>query len=995
MKKTTSDVQTEYCDKICRDFEESWQTKRITVEQFLDSQTFSESVRSDLTKRLILCEVELLRRAGETPQSIDYESRFPELESEVVSDLFSLPAPPIPPAKALTDKPVFPTPYKVGKQIGTGGVGTVWQIYDRRMERPLAGKVLHTKFQKQVSANQRLEREARLTGFLQHPGVPPIYDFGELVCGSKYLVMKLVEGETFAQRLSNQSTIGSLHESLAIFEQVVQTIAYAHAQGIVHRDIKPHNIMVGKFGEVQVMDWGMAKSFNSSCRQLEAKEFSNRNPPEVAAANETAVNSIDSSLRDVERNATMAGDVFGTPAYMPPEQAQGKVDQLGPTADVFSLGAVLFEILTGNRLHAETPLDELMGKAASGDLADSLLKLEQCKSDKTIKEICKTCLSADPKARPDDANAVADKLSSYLSEVQSKVRKLELTKTTTELQLVEERKRSKLTTTLAACIVGAMLMAIGALVWYQNDKANRQEEENVAQVQLLIDSLQLVEPEGVPLAVESLKQRSNHSLPLLRAKFRDPLLADAQRLRIALALAEQGHADGCELIIKQLSDWDDKESKNLFSALQKVPKKELFQLIDAELESAYELLSRTKPIDEFSPQTTSEQRKLHRTITRLCILGIYVGHENPAEKILVVRNKDATLRSALIDCFVHWDGPVQTLERMAMSAEDPEILSGLILTIAENISQDAYRILTNPLEAGTTIDTSNREFADFFEPPVVDKEQLKSAISPEFVAFLSQLYTDSKFLGCRNAAELLLTRCYFPLPDLASERTDEDRTLEVNEIGMTMRRIQGGEWEWRNRWPPANGFEDYSVRAPKRGFRSLGYYPPTHSTQITKPYLISDRLVSRGQFQQFLNEDETLTDSERNEYLSYILIRNSLSDVAQHGKPMACLSWYDMCRFCNWLSRKEGLTPYYKDTGKTVEHRSVTYIDWSVNEGANGYRATLFCRVAIGFSRWNNDLLPFRERPECLAPICLFQPQLPQGIPPRHGFSFAEPLGDV
>lgn len=979
-KNTTSKLQANDIDGICSEFEQAWNTKPLTLEQFVATQSFSDSPAPELIVRLIQTEVEMLRRSGKNPELSRYFKRFPELDSNLIRDLFAIPLPPAPSGDSAWNKPLFPKPYKVGKQIGTGGVGSVWRIYDRQLERPLAGKVLLKKFRKHVGANQRLEREARLTGFLQHPGVPPIYDLGELVCGSKYLVMKLVEGETFAEKLSSKSH-EPLHESLAIFEQVVQTIAYAHDQGIVHRDIKPQNIMVGKFGEVQVMDWGMAKAFNSSGRQSEAIEFPNPIPKVVSSASDTAVNSVDSSLQDPKRDVTIAGDVFGTPAYMPPEQAQGKTEKLGPTADVFSLGAVLFEILTGSRLHADTPVDDLINKAALGDLNDSLIKLDQCDADEAIKTICKKCLATDPKRRPAEAGTIAEELSSYLTAVQAKVKKLELTQATTELKLTEERKRRKLTLSLATIVMGAMLISLGSLVWYQNDKANRQKKNDVARAKKLVETIQLSAPEAFPLAMDDLERLSDIALPLLRSKFEDPSLGTKTRFRIALALAEQGEASGCDWLIDKIADWDDRESGNLFSAMQNVATSELRELIDAKLQSAYRLLTKNQPVDVtgktaptggFYPAskrfTTVEQRGLHRTISKLCILAIYVDYLKPAEKVLVIQNKDATLRSSFIESFRGCVGTFDKLESMAMQAENPQVVSGLILAISERIDHQFYP------EISAEFDNGFRGIDDeVWGHAIVDEEKAKSAISPEFASFLSDLFTDSNDLGARNAAQLLLNRCKIPLPQLPLLEADDSRNWRTNSLDASMRLVRGGEWKWRYRIHTSHRFKHAE-----------------HTTRITKPYLIGDRLITCKQWLQFVNEDQQLSERQK---LTFGRRGGLPLNQADPYQVRGGIGKFEMILFCNWLSRKEGLTPFYKKSGKTLILSAIgsevkngkEFPEWIPVEGADGYRLPYSAEWQLAFHAETNTFYPFGNDPKILRRYGNFALNNPFGDRPVSG----------
>ena len=204
------------------------------------------------------------------------------------------------------------TKYEAIEAIGRGGMGTVYRVRDTVLGRDVAMKVLDVPEAGEGVA-RRLRREARILARLEHPGVVPIHDSGELVDGRAYYVMKLVDGrrlDAFARATPD------LAARLGVFERICDTIAFAHANGVLHRDLKPENVMVGGYGEVLVLDWGVAKAPVDD--------------PEPAPARDGATPT---------GAVTAHGTVLGTPGYMPPEQARGEaVDR---RADVYALGAIL------------------------------------------------------------------------------------------------------------------------------------------------------------------------------------------------------------------------------------------------------------------------------------------------------------------------------------------------------------------------------------------------------------------------------------------------------------------------------------------------------------------------------------------------------------------------------------------------------------------------------------------------------------------------------
>ena len=171
--------------------------------------------------------------------------------------------------------------YRLEHEIARGGMGQVVRVTDEAFQRPLAMKIaLGGATQMSQVAQERFVREARVTGQLQHPGIPPVQEMGQLDDGRPYFIMKLIQGSDLRDLLRHRSSVGGdLPRFVAIFGQICQTLGYAHSHGIIHRDLKPANIMVGAFGEVQVMDWGLAKLIKSDCGVRAGGETERRGLP--------------------------------------------------------------------------------------------------------------------------------------------------------------------------------------------------------------------------------------------------------------------------------------------------------------------------------------------------------------------------------------------------------------------------------------------------------------------------------------------------------------------------------------------------------------------------------------------------------------------------------------------------------------------------------------------------------------------------------------------
>jgi len=222
-------------------------------------------------------------------------------------------------AAAIDEPDLSATKYELRGRLGRGGMGTVWRAWDRELGREVALKVMNA-VEPGPGAPARLRTEAQVLARLEHPGLVPVHGLGALPDGRLFYAMKLVRG----RRLDDHAReLDSLPARLRVFERICEAVAFAHAQGVIHRDLKPQNVMVGAFGEVLVLDWGVAKVLGVE----EAPPAGV--PPEAPRAPDP-----DAVTR------TAAGTVLGTPGYMAPEQARGEAS-VGVAADVFALGAIL------------------------------------------------------------------------------------------------------------------------------------------------------------------------------------------------------------------------------------------------------------------------------------------------------------------------------------------------------------------------------------------------------------------------------------------------------------------------------------------------------------------------------------------------------------------------------------------------------------------------------------------------------------------------------
>jgi serine/threonine-protein kinase len=507
--------------------------------------------------------------------------------------------------------------YQLQGEIARGGMGAVLRGRDVDLGRDLAVKVLLEKYVNRPDVARRFVEEAQIGGQLQHPGVVPVYDIGRF--GERpFFTMKLVKGKTLAALLGERVDL-SMDRSrfLAVALQVAQTLAYAHAKGVIHRDLKPANIMVGAFGEVQVMDWGLAKVLQVGGIADAEQTSRERERPEDETQIRTARTSGSSGRFGSD---TEAGALLGTPAYMPPEQANGEVALLDRRADVFGLGAILCEILTGKPPYVGRSTVEVRRKAANGDLADATRRLDGCGADQELIILTKACLAPETNDRLKDAQAVAEGLTAYLDGVQERLHQAELAEAEARAKAVEEVKRRRLTLALAASVLLALTLGGGGWLYVKNEQAARQ-------AQLSHDIHEALN------RATALREQAKTAAPGSAALFAQAR-EQAQR---ALALAENGLSDDAlkDQVSQLQADLDAEEKdRTLVAALD-----------EARLKQA-ETLSKNR----FAPERAVP---LFRAAFRA--YGLPAGEREPGAAAAQIRQRPAAVQAVICAALDEWD----------------------------------------------------------------------------------------------------------------------------------------------------------------------------------------------------------------------------------------------------------------------------------------------------------------------------------------------------
>lgn len=282
--------------------------------------------------------------------------------------------------------------YRVVRELGRGGMGIVYEAWDVFLERPVAIKSLEVRDDRPAQL-RRFLREAKIASRLNHPGIMAVHEFGITDDGQAYMVMRLLRGRTLRRILDERRhPADDLPRLLAAFLQACQAVASAHDAGVIHRDLKPSNIMIGEYSLVTVMDWGLAKV------------IAEPQSPEEDAFHPSSSDPLH----------TVCGTLFGTPGYLAPEQARGETDKIDRRADVFGLGCILCEILTGEPPFKSDVPGEAWRRAAAGETGEALERLKACGGPEPVLRLARRCLAADRDARPADAGAVVDELVAYL-----------------------------------------------------------------------------------------------------------------------------------------------------------------------------------------------------------------------------------------------------------------------------------------------------------------------------------------------------------------------------------------------------------------------------------------------------------------------------------------------------------------------------------------------------------------------------------------------------
>jgi len=279
--------------------------------------------------------------------------------------------------------------FAASRTIGEGGMGRVQEAVDRQFQRAVAIKHLRPD-RVSDAARERFAVEALVTGNLEHPGVPPVYERGTTADGSPYYAMRLVRGRTLDAAITEAPGLPERLRLVPVVAKIAHTIAFAHERGVVHRDLKPENVVLGKHGEAIVLDWGIAKVRGMPTTGTDPMHTA---PGGIGASTETGY-----------------GSIMGTPSYMAPEQARGEIDRIDERTDVFALGAILYQLLTGRMPYVAPKVSEVIELAREAKFAP--VSTIERSAPKPLVAICAKAMARAPEDRYQSAVELADALES-------------------------------------------------------------------------------------------------------------------------------------------------------------------------------------------------------------------------------------------------------------------------------------------------------------------------------------------------------------------------------------------------------------------------------------------------------------------------------------------------------------------------------------------------------------------------------------------------------
>src|SRR5262245_25498989 len=418
-----------------------------------------------------------------------------------------------PPLAAACRTPASPgtSRYRVLHLHASGGLGEVFVALDEELQREVALKEIKARHAADPTSRQRFLLEGEVTGRLEHPGIVPVYGLGTHADGRPYYAMRFIKGDSLRHAIDRFHTEPSLkadpgkralelRQLLGRFVAVCNAVAYAHSKGVLHRDLKPGNVMLGNYGETLVVDWGLAKAIGRRDTQTEPAASVELRPSRMAA----------------RASLTQVGSVLGTPAYMSPEQASGRPEELGPASDVYSLGATLYHLLTGRAPFLKGDPYLILEAVCRGQFPRPREVASEVPA--TLEAVCLKAMARQAGDRYASAKDLAEDIEHWLADEPVAAYAEPL-----RLRLARWRRRHPALVTGTAALVFTAVAALAVGAWLLSEEKTRTLHEQQAKLDeqhrralAQVDALLNATPKAVPTILDGLEPYREQIRPRLR-----------------------------------------------------------------------------------------------------------------------------------------------------------------------------------------------------------------------------------------------------------------------------------------------------------------------------------------------------------------------------------------------------------------------------------------------------------------------------------------------